>query len=167
MELQFKSVSGVCAVSGEAFTPGDRVESTLFVDDEGELQRVDLNPKYSQDLKLEGTVLCRWQHTCKEKESAGDGGKVLLQSAEEMFLALNGLLEEDTEVIEKTESSDESKAFNYFLAIMLERKRVLRLISAKKGIYRYVKLKKELTVEPVDLLAPTTLSVIDKLKDLV
>jgi hypothetical protein len=167
MELQFRSASGVCAVSGEPFIPGNRVESILYVDSEGELQRVDIIPEHSSELELDGTILCRWQQTCKEKEGVDDGGKQILQSAEEMFLALNGLLQEDMEIVEKTESSDESKAFNYFLAIMLERKRVLRLVSAKKGIYRHVKLKKELTVEPVDLLAPTTLSVIDKLKDLV
>jgi hypothetical protein len=166
MELQFKSASGVCAVSGEAFVPGDRVESILYVDLEGELLRLDLNPKYSRDLEFEGTVLCRWQQTCKEKESADDGSKQMLQSAEDMFLALNGL-SDDVEFQEEAEPTEEAKAFNYFLAIMLERKRVLRLISARRGIYRHIKLKKELRVEPVDLLAPTTLSVIDKLTALV
>jgi len=114
---------------------------------------------------VSGSVLCRWQHTTKEAGSDSDGNKQMLQSVEEIFLALNGL--SDSDVADDTEATEESKAFNYFLAIMLERKRVLRLISAKKGRYRHIKMKKELTVEPVDLLAPTTLSVIDKLKDFV
>lgn len=121
MELHLRPQADVCQVSGHVFQTGDRVVSVLVRDVAGEFARWDVLEENESHGEPPGEVLCRWTRVYKPPPAAVDHERELKMTAETLFLEL-------MEGTDETEDGDDSNArLKQFLALMLERKRVLRL----------------------------------------
>lgn len=146
MDIAIRSVAEVSGVSGEPFTPGDRVWSFLYRTSDGQIDRMDCLSAEREGLSLEGGVICSWEHRIKEKQaSEADERRAALQSADEVFLSLFEELEgsEDSMV---DEARDRLK---FFLALQLERKRVLKPLGNRR--FRHMPTKREITVPDLEI----------------
>jgi hypothetical protein len=119
MDLHLPSIATQCFVSGNAFVEDERVVSRLIRQEEdGEVTRVDVQLEAEEQLELPtGRVACRWIQLFKPKVAEENPEKDLKLTAENLFLTLaapdNELGEEDGRLVQ-------------FLALMLERKRLLK-----------------------------------------
>lgn len=138
-----------CFVSGQPFAEGDRVVSFLVRAATLEIVRYDLLEANTGQFAPEGFVACRWAHVFKpRKANEGDAARALKLSAENLFLTLadptNELNAESTRLVQ-------------FLALMLERKKLLRpkgrSVDGEKNVYEHAKTKQLFEV-PVGELTP-------------
>lgn len=117
MELQLQPLAAACFVSGHPFADGDRVASYLVRGKTGEVMRYDLLEANAKDFAPEGVLACRWVHVFKPRKATENPERELKLTAENLFLTLadpaNELTTENVRLVQ-------------FLALMLERKRVLR-----------------------------------------
>lgn len=145
MELSIRTVGELSTISGTPFAVGDEVWSYLYRGNEGQIERADVLAQEREELQLEGLFLCRWSHRIRERGATeAELKREALQNSEAVFLSLF----EDPEVETPTESDASGltrEQLKFFLAIQLERKRVLRRLSA--GTYRHVALKRVFEVE--------------------
>ncbi len=148
MDIAIRSVSEESGLSGEAFVPGDSVWSYLFRSAEGLIERIDILDAEKDELELEGPVICKWGQKIKEKEiSEAEERRAALQSADEVFLSL---FEEDPEGEEIEESVLRARErLKFFLALQLERKRVLKPLGGRR--YRHMPTKRELKVPELEI----------------
>lgn len=146
MEISIRGVGGQCAVSGQAFAPGDRVWSCLIRSSEGGIERVDVLEGEREQLDLGDRVLCKWGQTLKPRESTeADNRREALASAEEVFLSLYEAEEaEGAGAIRETR-----ERLKFFLALQLERKRILKAMGGRR--YRHLRSGRELTVPDVEI----------------
>ncbi len=117
MELNLQPLAASCFVSGQAFAAGDRVVSTLVRGSELEVVRYDVLASRADGFAPEGAVACRWVHLYKPRAADDNRERTLKLSAENLFLTLAD---------PATEMSPETERLVRFLALMLERKKVLR-----------------------------------------
>lgn len=118
MELNLQPLGEVCAVSGRSFVAGERVVSYLVRTPANlEVQRFDVVANEHERFQPSGSVVCRWAHAYKPRKAGENPDKALKLTAETLFLTLadpaNELTPENTRLL-------------LFLALMLERKRVVR-----------------------------------------
>jgi hypothetical protein len=117
MEWQIKPLSRQSAVSGAPFEPGETAVCLLLAGDDGEVQRVDLRPAEVETYAADSTVLGRWQRTVRAATETGKQAEAArAASAEELFLSL----------CQNTARGAEGDALLQAVAIVLERKRILR-----------------------------------------
>ncbi len=136
-----------CFVSGRPFAEGDRVASFLVRGATMEIVRYDLLEAQSEQFTLEGFVACRWVHVFKPRGQENPD-RALKLSAENLFVTLadptNELNVESTRLVQ-------------FLALMLERKKLLRpkgrSADGAKNVYEHAKTKQLFEV-PVGELTP-------------
>lgn len=156
MELNFRPVAKLSNFSEKTLVPGDVVVSCLYHDDTtGSVERFDVLASEEADCELPGNRICRWRHTIEEKdESEKEQKKQALQSTEEIFLSLYE--EEDDEPggegedKDSTEDSEHTRdILKFFLALQLERKRVLR--QQGPGRYLHIKAKRVYPVPEIEL----------------
>ena len=107
-----------CFVTGNAFIEDDRVVSQLVRNgEEGEILRYDVLAESMEGFEVEGRVACRWTQAFKPKVAEDNPERDLKLTAETLFLTLadpnNELSEEDGRLVQ-------------FLALMLERKRLIK-----------------------------------------
>lgn len=108
-----------CFVTQSAFIEDERVVSRLLRrDEDGEVVRVDVHADQEDNLELPpGRVACRWIQLFKPKVAEENPDKEMKLTAENLFLTLadptNELSEEDARLVQ-------------FLALMLERKKMIR-----------------------------------------
>jgi hypothetical protein len=117
MELHLPPSAQSCYVSGEPFVADERIVSLLVRPDGGEtVERFDLREGAEAGFTPPGRVACRWRHLFTPRSTVNPD-RTLKLTAENLFLTLadpaNELSVEDTRLVQ-------------FLALMLERKRVLR-----------------------------------------
>jgi hypothetical protein len=144
MEFSIRPVAEVSAVSGKAFAPGDRVWSCLYRGEDGALGRLDALEEERDGLELPEAVLCQWSHRIREPAlTEADQRRADLQSAEEVFLSLY----EETEA--ETADDPARDQLKFFLALQLERKRILRPLGG--GRYRHMPSRRELAVPQLEL----------------
>lgn len=164
MDWQIKTLSRKSSLSGDLFQPGDKAVSLIFVDDEaGELGRADLLESELEGFELPGQILGRWTRLIKDPDdesvSAGDA----VASAEDFFFSLF-----ENEQAGPTEESDMLK---HLLALLLERKRVVRAVGARQtsGIqrYRHVKTKQEIDVPIAEISRDLMVKIEDTLGDII
>lgn len=117
MELQLQPLATSCRVSGQPFVDGNRVASYLVSTKTGEIQRCDLLETETPKFTPEGTVVCRWVHVFKARRTDENPDRTLKLTAENLFLTLAD---------PNAEVSPENTRLVQFLALMLERKRLLR-----------------------------------------
>jgi hypothetical protein len=117
MELNLQPRALSCFVSGEPFREGDRVASLLVRDDSGAVLRLDALEANSASLAPAGFVACRWVQVFKPQPRDENRDRTLKLTAETLFLTLAD---------PSTEATPENDRLVRFLALLLERKRVLR-----------------------------------------
>jgi hypothetical protein len=118
MDLNLEPLAAACAVSGQAFAQGDRIVSFLVRSEaSGEVTRRDALEARAGELAAEGAVVCRWTQVHRPKAREDNAERILKLTAENLFLALAD---------PATEPTEETTRLVRFLAIMLERKRLLR-----------------------------------------
>ena len=143
MEWQIKTMAEGSAFSGKAFNPGDRVVCLVFKDTVAdELMRIDILQDEVDDLDFPGALLGRWTRIVDEPGQEGKDVLAALQSAEDFFLSLY-------EVPDEQAAPPEKQALQHILGLMLERKRVLRPIGCRRttGDQPYVHIKSKQTFD--------------------
>ena len=149
MDWTIKSLSRTSFASGQTFTPGEKVTCVIFRGPEG-LQRADLSDAESREWQPPGEVLGRWSRKA-EDESAAAKRRLALASAEEVFLAFQQ---------EPGGAGPDKDLLLQLLALMLERKRVLRPQGRPvdgRQRYWHPRLQQEFSV-PHQTLTPELLS---------
>lgn len=179
MELTLQSISPRCHVSGREFADGDRVTSFLVrgvmpetlspaekaaaekagVDAIG---RFDVAEAEQTGFEPTGPVVCRWLQIYKSRKAGDNPDRLLKLTAESLFLAMSDPANERT---------PENERLLQVLAMMLERKRVLRpkgrTADKKRFVYEHAKAKTLHEVEAAELTPEFFLSIQEQLAALV
>ncbi|WP_309381684.1 hypothetical protein [Cerasicoccus frondis] len=146
MDWQIKPLARECAVSGEAFEIGDEVVCFLYRDEEGQLQRADVAAAKVDDFPRPEAVLGRWGREVKPRgEEEKEARAHALATSEELFLSM---FEADG-----AEVAEDRELFKQVLALLLERKRILRSKGRpENGVqtYLHVRSKQEYAVQSSD-----------------
>ena len=117
MDLILQPQANACYVSSAPFAEGDRVVSMLVRDNNPGVTRYDLLEDRSQGFTPDGVVACRWMHVFKPRPKGENQDRALKLTAETLFLALAD---------PSTEPTPDNVRLVQFLALMLERKKILR-----------------------------------------
>lgn len=150
MELNLQPLSTTCFVSGQPFTEGARVASFLVRDPQSpEILRYDLLESSMGDFQAgNGTVVCRWVHPYKPRRAGENPDRALKLTTENLFLTLAD---------PAAEATPETTRLVLFLALMLERKRILRprgrTADGLKNRYEHARTKQVYEL-PADELSP-------------
>jgi hypothetical protein len=148
MEMTLQPLAKTCFVSGEPFTDGARVASYLMHAANGDIVRYDVLEPHAAGFKPEGFVACRWVQPYKARKSAENPDRALKLTAESLFATLAD---------PTTEPTPENTRLLQFLALMLERKKILRpkgrSADGARERYEHAKTKQIFEV-PVGELTP-------------
>jgi hypothetical protein len=118
MEMHLQPLATRCFVSGEPFVDGARVASFLVRQGPAlEIVRYDVLEAQAATFAPEGTVACKWVHAFKPRRAGENPDRALKLTAENLFVALAD---------PTTEPTPENTRLVQFLALMLERKRILK-----------------------------------------
>jgi hypothetical protein len=142
MDLQLKPTADACCVTHAAFQAGDRVVSFLVRDAAtGEFVRADCLAAQESGATFPGEVLCRWTRTFKPVPVGVNLDRALRLSADSLLLSLT----EDADA-----PVEENGPLKQFLALMLERKRLIRPRGASadgtRRVYEHGRTKRMLEV---------------------
>src|SRR5580692_7413260 len=144
MNLQPRALS--CFVSGEPFREGDRVASVLARTDSGAVVRYDALEANAASLAPEGFVACSWVQVFKPQPKDENRDRTLKLTAETLFLTLAD---------PSTEATPETARLVRFLALLLERKRVLRprgrVPGGERDLYEHARTKQTFEVPAIEL----------------
>jgi hypothetical protein len=117
MELTLQPLAKTCRASGRAFAENDRVICRLVREPSGEITRHDVLAAEDASYPKPDYVFCTWTVAYKARRADENPGRALKLTAENLFLTL----------ADPTAEPDESNTpLLQFLALMLERKKVLR-----------------------------------------
>lgn len=134
--LQLQPLATACFVSNQPFVEGNRVASYLVRAKTGEIVRYDLQETASGEFTPEGVLVCRWVHVFKPRKANENPERELKLTAETLFLTLAD---------PAAELSSENARLVQFLALMLERKRVLRPkgrnAAGNRNVFEHIKTK--------------------------
>lgn len=148
MEMQLQPTATHCFVSGEPFVAGARVASFLVRSTTLQIVRYDLLEANSSAFAPEGFVACRWVHVFKPRVAGENPDREMRMTAENLFATLAD---------PATEPTVESTRLVQFLALMLERKKLLRprgrSTDGLRNLYEHAKTKQIFEV-PVGDLTP-------------
>jgi len=117
MELNLQPRAATCFVSGQPFQEGDRVVSVLTRTEAGAVVRTDALEAHAGQLAPAGFVACRWVQVYKPAGRDEHPERTLKLTAENLFLTLTD---------PATLPTPETDRLVRFLALLLERKRLLR-----------------------------------------
>lgn len=121
--------------------PGNTVRSYLYRNEEGMIERVDVLDANRDRLAIPGNVICSWGHRIKDREATeAEEKRAALQSADDIFLSLY----EDTPADEDELLEEARDRLKFFLALQLERKRVLKPLGKRK--FKHMPSKREFVV---------------------
>ncbi len=134
MDWQFKPSAKSSLISGESFCEGDRIECLIYLDTDGVIQRADLKNGERETFVAPGRLLGSWSRIVKAPDDERrEAQKQALANSEEVFLSL---------FAEGIERSDEQDTLKQILALLLERKRILRSLGIpQNGVQRYLHVK--------------------------
>jgi hypothetical protein len=162
MELNLQPRASSCFVSGEPFREGDRVASLLARTDAGEIVRYDALEAHAAELAPAGFVACRWVQVYKAHAKDENPDRTLKLTAENLFLTLAD---------PATLSTPETDRLVRFLALLLERKRLLRPKGAApdglRDLYEHAKTKQLHEVPAIELTSEFFIAVREQLSVLV
>ena len=118
----------------------------LFLDEEGNLQRMDVKSSEAEDIQVPEPILGRWSRVVKRpEEEKKEAKRQAILSTEEIFLGL---------FAEGLAATEEQNTLKQLLALILERKRLLRSVGSvarEEQTYLHVKSKTEYRVPMKDL----------------
>lgn len=118
MDLNLQPLSQNCRVSGQPFIEGLRVASYLVRDlNSPMVNRYDVLESATALFIPPGPVICRWVQPFKARKAGENPDRALKLTTEHLFLTLA-----DPSI----EPSEENTRLLLFLALMLERKRILK-----------------------------------------
>ncbi|MBL9216214.1 MAG: hypothetical protein JNG83_12120 [Opitutaceae bacterium] len=117
MELNLHPIATKCFVSGRDFQEGERVVSYLVREANGEVARRDLLASEDGRFMPPAFVYCRWVVGFKQRKAGENPALTLKLTAENLFLTL---------AAPEAERSEANTPLLQFLALMLERKKVLK-----------------------------------------
>jgi hypothetical protein len=162
MEMNLQPRASVCFVSGKAFRDGDRVASLLVRTDSGDVVRYDALEENSARLSPGGFVACRWVQVFKTQPREGSAERALKLTAENLFVTLAD---------PSTEATPETDRLVRFLALLLERKRLLRprgrAPEGNRDLYEHSRTKQLFQVAAIELSPDFFMAVRDQLSVLV
>ncbi len=115
--MLLQPLAAACHVSSRPFAAGDRVASYLVRAAGLEIRRFDLLDSRTEEFAPEGAVVCRWVQAFKPRSKDENPDRALKLTAENLFLTLADPASERT---------PETERLLQFLALLLERKRLLR-----------------------------------------
>ena len=146
MELNLQPRALSCFVSGEPFREGDRVTSVLARADSGAVVRYDALEANAGSLAPEGFVACSWVQVYKPQPKDENRDRTLKLTAETLFLTLAD---------PSTEATPETVRLVRFLALLLERKRLIRprgkSPDGQGDLYEHGRTKQMFTVPDIEL----------------
>jgi hypothetical protein len=161
MELNLQPRASSCFVSGQSFREGDRVASLLVRTDSG-ITRYDALESSAASVAPEGFVACRWVQVFRPQLVDENRERTLKLTAETLFLTLAD---------PSTEPTPESDRLVRFLALMLERKRLLRprgkTQDGMREIFEHARSKQMFEVPSIDLSPKFVTAVREQLSVLV
>lgn len=134
LDWQIKPLAKKSALSEREIKPGDTVVCAVFINEAGELDRIDSHKDEFDDSKVSGKVIGKWERvvSAHPEEDERAARRMSLESSEDFFVSL---FDENSAV--QTEEIDVVKQM---LALLLERKKILRPVGRPKGgIQKYVK----------------------------
>lgn len=117
MELTLQPLAKTCRASGRPFAENDRVVCHLVREASGEVARHDVLASEDAAYVKPGFVFCTWAVAYKAKRAEENPGKALKLTAENLFVTLAD---------PSAEPNEANVPLLQFLALMLERKKVLR-----------------------------------------
>ena len=163
MEMHLQPLATTCFVSGETFADGARVASFLVRSGAAlEIVRYDLLEVHAATFAPEGFVACSWVHAFKPRRAGDNPDRALKLTAENLFVALAD---------PTTEPTPENTRLVQFLALMLERKRILRprgrSADGARNRYEHAKSKAIFEVPAGELTAEFFVAVQEQLSVLV
>ena len=136
MEMHLQPLATTCFVSGQPFVEGARVASYLVRATTLEVVRYDVLEEHVGSFSPEGFVACRWVQAFKPHRADENPDRTLKLNAENLFLTLADPL---------NELNAESTRLVQFLALMLERKKLLRPkgrnADGTRNVYEHAKTK--------------------------
>jgi hypothetical protein len=145
MELNLQPRASSCLVSGQPFREGDRVASLLARTDAG-VVRLDALESHAASLSPEGFVACRWVQVFKPQPAGENRDRALKLTAESLFITLAD---------PATQATAESDRLVRFLALLLERKRLLRprgrTADGARELFEHARTKQMFEVPSIDL----------------
>lgn len=151
LDWQVKAPSRSCSITGTAFTVGDRVRSLLVRNPEGALERVDIPLSDAERYCVLGSVMGWWDREVEDPDNPDRARKMAqLESAEAL---LKSLCEDRSEDTESLEAARDRALLAQFLALHLERKRVLKPLDAsgRRFAIRGTDPLEEVTLPEVEL----------------
>lgn len=111
-------LAAACVASSQPFAPGDRIVSFLVrAEATGEVARYDVLESRADGYLPEGAVACRWVQVHKPKAREDNPERALKLTAEGLFLTLAD---------PSTEPTPDTTRLVQFLAILLERKKLIK-----------------------------------------
>lgn len=134
MELNLHPIATQCFVSAQPFTEGDRVISYLVREESGEVARRDVLGTEDDRFVRPAFIYCRWVVEFKVRRGEDNADRALKLTAENLFLTLADPAAEPNEA---------NTPLLQFLALMLERKRLIKprgfTESGERQIYEHMK----------------------------
>lgn len=98
--------------------------------------RYDVQGVKAAEFQPEGVIACRWTHLFKARAAGENSDRTLKLTAENLFLTLTDPM---------TEQTSENTRLVQFLALMLERKKILRpkgrSADGEKNVYEHARTK--------------------------
>jgi hypothetical protein len=117
MEMSLQPLAARSRISHRPFAEGDRVVSYLVRSVTNEIERHDVLVAEDVDYRPGGFVFCRWAQLWKPRKTEVNSERTLKLTAESLFLTLAD---------PANEPNPANTPLLQFLALMLERKRLLR-----------------------------------------
>jgi hypothetical protein len=146
MEMNLQPRATACFVTGQPFNEGDRVASLLVRTDAGEIARLDALEANAGSLAPQGFVACSWVQVFKPRAPEENADRALKLTADTLFQTLAD---------PSSEPTPETTRLIRFLALLLERKRVLRprgrTPDGEREVYEHARTKQMFEVAAVDL----------------
>jgi hypothetical protein len=146
MELNLQPRALACLVTGQPFREGDRVTSLLVRTDSGEIARFDALEANAGSLAPDGFVACSWVQVFKPRPPEENAERSLRLTADTLFQALAD---------PSSDPTPETNRLIRFLAILLERKRVLRprgrTPDGTREIYEHARTKQVYEIAAIEL----------------
>jgi len=129
MELTLHPIATKCFVSGRDLAEGERVVSYLVREATGEAARRDLLESEDGRFMPPAFVYCRWVTAYKARRAEEDSAKLLKLTAETLFLTL---------AAPEADKSEANTPLLQFLALMMERKKLIKLIGRTEDGLRHI-----------------------------
>jgi hypothetical protein len=163
MEMHLQPLATSCFVSGEPFSDGARVASYLVRNGTTmEIVRYDVLETQVAGFTPEGFVACKWVQAFKPRRHDENPDRTLKLTAENLFVTLAD---------PTTEPTPENTRLVQFLALMLERKKILRpkgkSADRARNVYEHAKTKQMFEVQAGELTPEFFVAVQEQLTVLV